>query len=130
MSGALQILMFEQRCASVCLCICECPAFFLPETTPTRFIGIRIHMTAINLHPLSTWLALSCSLSMDTLLSCTITIALNALHFAPRSHTFSPSQHVLSLSRLQSVALALPVTPVTLLFFAQGAGTTHPQSIF
>lgn len=51
------------------------------------FIGIRIHMTAINLHPLTTSPAPSFLLSVDVLHS--RTISLNVLRFSPHSQTFS-----------------------------------------
>ncbi len=68
------------------------------------FIGIRIHMTAINLHPLTTSPALFFLLSVDFLHSCTIT--LNILRLAPHSPTFSSlSMFCCSLPFNQSLSL-------------------------
>lgn len=72
------------------------------------FIGIRIHMTAINLHPLTTSPALSFLLSVDILHSCTIT--LNILRLAPHSPTFSfLSMFCRSLPFNQSLSLYQPL---------------------
>lgn len=69
------------------------------------FIGIRIHMTAINLHPLATSLALSFSLSVDILHSCTITLNIPAFF----SSSFGPSALPLSPISACLVALSSPL---------------------